>query len=258
MLRLTQLGQQADARCLVIGHRGAAAVCPENTLPSFLTARDAGADMIELDVQQSADDVLIIFHDDTLDRLCGEATALGALPASVLAAKIIGHWCGQPVTIPSLSQVFGTLGNFLLYNVELKTDTVHYPGIEARLAALVASHKLTPQVLVSSFNYESLRLMRQCDPRLSLGMLLSPEQAKQCGSLQGIITLARELACFSVHPEFSVVRQWPALGTMCHAAGLRLFPWTVDNQADWQFLIDVVGVDGIITNDPGKLHDWLK
>jgi glycerophosphoryl diester phosphodiesterase len=258
MLDLTQLGQRNDLRCLVIGHRGAAAICPENTLPSFLVARNAGASMIELDVQQSADGVLIVFHDETLDRLCSEAAALGALTESVLATKVVGLWHGQPVRIPSLAQVFVTLGNSLLYNVELKTDTVHYLGIEARLAALIAAHELRQQVLVSSFNHESLRLMRHCDSHVSLGMLLSAQQAQQCGCPEGIIARAREFACFSVHPEFSILRQWPELGTRCHAAGLRVFPWTVDTEADWRFLVDVVGVDGIITNDPGRLTGWLK
>ena len=213
--------------------------------------------MIELDVQQSADDELIVFHDETLDRLCGEATAVGSLTELAVTAKVVGQWHGQSVTIPSLAHVFTTLRDSLLYNVELKTDTVHYPGIESRLAALVAAHGLAEHVLVSSFNHESLRLVRQCDPHLSLGILLDARQAQQCDGPDGIVARAREFSCFSVHPKFTVLRRWPELGTACHAAGLRIFPWTVDDEADWQFLVDVVGVDGIITNDPGRLHRWL-
>ncbi len=258
MLELAQLGHGNDLRCWVIGHRGAAALCPENTLPSFLTARDVGARMIELDVQQSADGALIVFHDETLERLCSEATAVGSLPESVLTTKVVGQWQGQLVFIPSLAQVFTALRDSLLYNLELKTDTVHYPGIESRLSALIASHGLAEHVLVSSFHHESLRLMRCCDPNLSLGLLLDARQSQQCGGPEGVVVRAREFSCFSVHPEFTILRRWPELGTACHAAGLRIFPWTVDDQNDWQFLVDVVGVDGIITNDPSRLHDWLR
>ena len=257
MLELAQLGPRNGFRCLVIGHRGAVALCPENTLPSFLTARDAGARMIELDVQQSADGALIVFHDETLERLCGEATAVGALTGAALTTRVVGQWHGQPVTIPSLAQLFTTLRQSMLYNVELKTNAVHYSGIESRLAALVAAHGLAEHVLVSSFHHESLRLVRRCDPNLSLGLLLDARQAQQWGGPEGIVARAHKFSCFSVHPEFTILHRWPELGTACHAAGLRIFPWTVEDQNDWQFLVDVVEVDGIITNDPGRLYKWL-
>jgi len=257
MSELTQPVQRNDLRCWIIGHRGAAALCPENTLPSFQAARDAGAGMIELDVQQSIDGELIVFHDETLERLCGETAALASLTASELTGKSVGQWHGQPVTIPSLAQVFTALQRSVLYNIELKTNRVHYSGIEKRLAQLVGQSGLAEYVLVSSFNHESLRLVRQCDPHLSLGLLLDSSQAQQCGGPDGIVAHAREFSCFSVHPEFSILRQWPELGSICRVAGLRIFPWTVDNQHDWQFLVDVVHVDGIITNDPGRLYGWL-
>jgi glycerophosphoryl diester phosphodiesterase len=257
MSELTQPVQRNDLRCWIIGHRGAAALCPENTLPSFQAARDAGADMIELDVQQSIDGELIVFHDETLERLCGETAALASLTASELPGKAVGQWYGQPVTIPSLAQIFTALQRSVLYNVELKTNRVHYSGIEKRLVKLIGQYSLAEYVLVSSFNTDSLRLVRQYDPHLSLGLLLESSQAQQCDGPDGIVARAHEFSCFSVHPEFSILRQWPELGSICRAAGLRVFPWTVDNQSDWQFLIDEVHVDGIITNDPGRLYRWL-
>src|SRR5215213_6739548 len=160
MLDLTQRGQKNGLYCLTIGHRGAAALCPENTLPSFQTARDQGADMVELDVQQSTDGELIVFHDETLERLCNEPAALAVLTASELTGKVVGQWHGQAAIIPSLAQVFAVLRRSVLYNVELKTNRVHYSGIEERLAMLVAEHDLANHALVSSFNYESLRLAK--------------------------------------------------------------------------------------------------
>ena len=157
MSELTQPVQRNDLRCWAIGHRGAAALCPENTLPSFQAARDAGAGMIELDVQQSVDGEVIVFHDETLERLCGETAALASLTASELTGKAVGQWYGQPVTIPSLTQVFTALQRSVLYNVELKTNRVHYAGIEERLVKLIGQYSLAEYVLVSSFNPDSLR-----------------------------------------------------------------------------------------------------
>lgn len=257
MVRLMQPLLSTTLRCWVIGHRGAAAVCPENTLPAFLAARDAGACMVELDVQQSTDGELFVFHDDTLERLCGEAVPVASLAWEDLSIKMVGHWHGQALGIPRLAEVFATLRRSVFYNVELKTDTVAYPGIEARLAALVRASGVAERVLVSSFHHDSLRLVRQADARLLLGLLLDLEQAQRLGSPQAIVALAQEFGCVSVHPDFRLLRPWPELVIACHAAVLRVFPWTVDDPQDWWFLVDDLHVDGIITNDPGRLYEWL-
>jgi glycerophosphoryl diester phosphodiesterase len=243
--------------CWVIGHRGAAAFGPENTLLSFGAARDAGAGMVEFDVQQSADGELFVFHDHTLDRLCGESHVAASLSWGVLAQKVIGRWQGQEIHMPRLSEVFATLRRSVLYNVELKTDEVHTPGIEENLAATVAKHGLAERVLVSSFSHQSLRVLRRWSPDLALGLLLSQKQAQQFVSPTDIVTYVQEYDCFALHPDFRLLRQWPDLVPVCHAANVRVFPWTVDDPDDWQFLVGELHVDGIITNDPGKLYEWL-
>jgi len=257
MTPLTQPLLATPLPCWVIGRRGATARCPENTLPSFLLARDAGACMLEFDVQQSTDGELFVFHDDTLERLCGEEAPVASLSWEVLATKVVGHWQGQPVKMPLLAEVFATLQRSVLYNVELKTDTFVYPEIEIRLDELIRTYSLTERVLVSSFHHDSLQLVQQTNPSLLRGLLLDSKQAQHLGSPEGIVARAQEFACFSVHPYFRILRSWPTLVETCHAAGLRVFPWTLDDARDWQFLIDNLHVDGIITNDPGRLYGWL-
>jgi glycerophosphoryl diester phosphodiesterase len=257
MIPLSQPLLSTALPCWVIGHRGAAAVCPENTLSSLLVARDNGACMVEFDVQQSTDGELFLFHDDTLARLCGEPTPVASLSWETLAMKTVGLWQDHALKIPCLAEVFATLQRSLFYNVELKTDTVAYPGIEARLVELVRAYGLSERILVSSFRHESLQLVREKDRNLPLGLLLSHEQAQQLGSPEAIIARAREFLCFSVHPYSRLLRQWPTVVEACHAAGLRVFPWTVDDPQDWHFLVNDVHVDGIITNDPARLYEWL-
>jgi glycerophosphoryl diester phosphodiesterase len=243
--------------CWIIGHRGAAARCPENTLPAFLLARDAGACMLELDVQQSTDGELFVFHDDTLERLCGEDTQVSSLTRKTLSTKVVGCWQGQFLKIPLLAEVFATLQRSVLYNIELKTDIIAYPAIEVRLNELVRTYSLAERVLVSSFDHESLRLVQQTNANLLRGLLLDSKQAQHFGSPTSIVSRAQEFTCFSVHPYFRLLRSWPTLVEICHTAGLRVFPWTVDDPQDWQFLVDDLHVDGIITNDPGRLYEWL-
>jgi glycerophosphoryl diester phosphodiesterase len=243
--------------CWIIGHRGAAAVRPENTLLSFSTARDVGACMIECDVQQSADGELIVFHDETLERLCGESAAVASLTYDELSSRVVGRYQNESLTIPRLHDVFSRFQHSLLYNVELKTNVVAYEGIERRLVEVVRMHDLAEQVLVSSFRQESLRLVRHYDRRLALGLLLGLEQGCHLGSPEAMVEHARAFDCYSLHPDFRLLRLYPALVEQCHAVGLRVFPWTVDHPHVWQVLVEQLHVDGIITNDPGKLYRWL-
>lgn len=243
--------------CWVIGHRGAAAFWPENTLPSFGAARDAGAVMIEFDVQQSADGELFVFHDHTLERVCGEPIVASSLPWQVLSQKRVGHVHGQAVPMPLVDDVFSALRRSVFYNVELKTDGIHFPGIEEKLAAVIAKHGFAERVLVSSFYHQSLRVLRRWSSELALGLLLNQKQAQQFSSPTDIVTYVHEYDCFALHPDFRLLYQWPELIPACHAANVCVFPWTVDDPHDWQFLVNELHVDGIITNDPGKLYEWL-
>ncbi len=244
--------------CWVIGHRGAASLCPENTLASFRVARDTGACMIELDVQQSADGELVVFHDETLERLCSESVALATLPWCELASKQVGEWQGIALGMPRLDEVFSTFQRSLLYNIELKTNVVRYEGIEARLAALVRAHGLGERIVVSSFQPDSLREMREHAPDLARGLLIDLEHGVRAGSVDALVKQAQALECFSLHPDFRLIRIYPALVQRCHDANLRVFPWTVDNAHIWNVLVREQQVDGIITNAPGQLYEWLR
>jgi glycerophosphoryl diester phosphodiesterase len=244
-------------RCVVIGHRGAAAVRPENTLVSFRAAQEAGASMIELDVQQSTDGEIFVFHDDTLERLCRTPHAVAELSWSELASRTVGCWNQERLAMPRLAEVFLTFQRSLLYNIELKTDMVPYPGIEQRLVELVRAQRLAERVLVSSFHHDSLGIVRKFDKNLALGLLFSLEQGCHLGSPEAMVTCAQEVSCLALHPDFRLLRLYPAVVEQCHAAGLYVFPWTVDHPHLWRVLVEELGVDGIITNDPGKLYEWL-
>ena len=73
-----------------------------------------------------------------------------------------------------------------------------------------------------------------------------------CGKCQGCLWFAN-----GNHPDFRLLRLYPALVEQCHSIGLRVFPWTVDHPHVWDTLVNNLHVDGVITNDPGKLYDWL-
>ena len=123
-------------RPLIIGHRGASAAAPENTLAAFALAQAQGADGIELDVQLSADGWPVVMHDSKLERTTngqGRVQQLSLAQLQELDA-------GQGQTIPTLDEVFETLGPNFLYNVELKTAAFRDDGLAAAVADRIQAH----------------------------------------------------------------------------------------------------------------------
>src|SRR5579859_2748567 len=133
---------------LVIAHRGASADAPENTMPAFELAFQQGADMLELDVQCSADGVLVVFHDETTARWEAQARPIGACSLAELRQIPIGS--ARIATLAEVATLVRERGAAV--NIELKM-----PGLEAMVAALVHAERITDQVLISSFDAHMLR-----------------------------------------------------------------------------------------------------
>lgn len=140
-------------------HRGACADAPENTLPAFQLAFDQGADGVELDVQRTRDGVLVICHDETIDRTSDGSGAISELTFDQLRRLDFSNGRNgyARVPIPTLAEVLDLVrGTDKVVDIELKNSVVRYPGMEEQVDALVAGFGLTDQVWYSSFNHLSL------------------------------------------------------------------------------------------------------
>lgn len=229
---------------MVVAHRGASAAYKENTLEAFEAARAHGAKGLELDVRRSADDVLVVHHDAHL----ADGRLISELPASDL-----------PDWLPSLAEVLDMAGDLWL-NVEIKNlpDEPDYDAgetIALAVAGLVTSHLLgfgsgegddapsfSDQLLVSSFNVDSLTKLRSVEPRIPLGLLV-------WGQVDPASTIARvEAHGFdAVNPQDLMVDQ--SFVDRARQAGLAINVWTVDDPERMVALAQM-GVDSIMTNDP--------
>src|SRR6266516_4157369 len=147
----------------VIAHRGASAYAPENTLPAFELAARQGADMIELDVQRSADGVLVIFHDDTTERWNGRARPVSMCTLAELRALDIGG--ARVATLAEVCSFARTRGARL--NVEIKGL-----GIGAEVALMLRAERVEDLVLISSFADAALREVAAASPRLPRAYLM--------------------------------------------------------------------------------------
>lgn len=231
-----------STRPLIIGHRGASADAPENSLAAFLLAVEQGADGIEFDVQLSRDGVPMIMHDDTVDRTCDGTGRVG----NMTCAELQQLHLGEGEVVPTLAGLFELLGTRTLYNVELKDMGLAETGLEERAAEVIKAHGVGGNVLISSFNPLTLRRVRRyLPPEVPLGFLRE----------RRVTRLACRLARAAAdHPLHSLVDE--AQMEWARDNGYRVNVWTVDDPDEARRLVDL-GVNGIITNKPGTLRQQL-
>jgi glycerophosphoryl diester phosphodiesterase len=227
---------------LIIGHRGASADAPENTLAAFGLALDQGADGVELDVQLSADGWPVVMHDERVDRM---TSGVGRVTDLTLA-ELQRLEMAQGQTPPTLDEVLETFGTRLLYNIEVKDFGWRDRGLETAVADLIIAHHLEDHVLVSSFNPLSLRRLRRCLPsRVPLALI------RDAGWLQYGYFVADGAAD---HPYFGLVDE--AYMGWARKRGYRVNVWTVDDPSEARRL-SALGVHGLITNKPAFIRESL-
>lgn len=238
--------QKIHSRPLILGHRGASAHYPENTIAAFRGAMEAGADGVELDVRLCASGELVVFHDEELSRLCEEEGVVSSLSWSQLSELSVS---GEP--IPLLSQVLHALPNALI-NVELKKHPLPLAlALVRATVSTIRSAGATQRVLLSSFDPRLLALLRVIAPQLPRGLLFYDGQALPMRRAW----LAKTLAVCALHPVHKLVtgdrlHKW-------HNAGFQVNTWTVDDPNEIRHLARL-GVDAIISNDPGQALEALR
>jgi glycerophosphoryl diester phosphodiesterase len=226
-------------RPFILGHRGASALEPENTMAAFEAARRDGADGIELDLQLSACGELVVFHDDDLKRLCGDARLVREVSWEELSELRVE---GQ--AIPRLSEVLEALPDAMI-NIELKKLPISLarPLVQSTLDA-VAAHRSLPRVLLSSFDPRLLGLARLLDPKVPRALLYAGNQGLPLR--RGWSSPALALA--ALHPQETLVT--PQYLERAHRRGYLVNTWTVDDP-DRLCELAGIGVDAVICNDPG-------
>jgi glycerophosphoryl diester phosphodiesterase len=231
---------------LIFAHRGASAYAPENTLASFRLAAELGADGIELDTKLSSDGVVVVMHDQTVDRTTNGKGSTSNLTADALHQLDAGShfslkYKGEPV--PTLEEVFEAVGNRVYINVELTNYASPLDALPGRVAELIRKHGLVDRVIISSFHPLNLIRFRKLLPSVPLALLALKGQAGGWArSWVGGLFPQNAL-----HPYFSDVDA--ALVERVHRGGKKVNVWTVNNEAEICRLL-ACKVDGIITDDP--------
>jgi glycerophosphoryl diester phosphodiesterase len=239
---------------LVFAHRGARADAPMNTLPAFELAVKQHADGIELDVQRSKDGHAVIMHDYTVDSTTDGSGRVSEMTLAELKALDAGSWYGEQfrgVRIPTLDEVFETVGQQLYVNVEIKSESADTDGVEQVAADVIRAHQMQGRVIVSSFNPLALQRFRAIVPEVAIGFLHAPNMPTDTQALLQQLNLLHEAR----HPHESQVDE--AYMSWARAQGYRVHTWTVNDPARALELRDL-GVDGIITDQPDVILQAVR
>ena len=233
----------------LIGHRGAKASAPENTLPAIEEAHRQGATWIEFDAKLTKDGVPILMHDETLNRTTSGTGDVAGHTLAQLRELDAGAWFGpkfKGTRIPTLEEAMALMAKLGMgFNIEIKPC----PGREAETAriscALVEKlwPKSAPVPVVSSFKKASLEAAQASFPNLPRGYLAE--------ELKGDwLAEAKSLGCATIHPGWMKLTRERVRTAKDN--GYPVLVWTVNETARARELIDW-GVDAIITDKPGDI-----
>lgn len=248
---------RAEGRPLCIGHRGAPALAPENTLRSFSRAVEEGADLVELDVLQLVDGTLVVAHSDDLAEV-SHGRASGRIGHRGLAE--LRELAPELATLAEALELFRAQARGTGLHVDLKT-----PGCEEALVEALREHGLVKRTLVASCHAASVRAVGRLDPGLALGLTYPCDRLRLSGraplapavpvallALRAVLPyrvagLLRRAGASAAVLNHAVVTR--AAVERCHRAGAAVLAWTVDDADTMQRMLRA-GVDGVITNDP--------
>ncbi|MBY8963417.1 glycerophosphodiester phosphodiesterase [Flavobacterium sp. D11R37] len=222
-----------------IGHRGAKGHIAENTLPSFEKAIALGAEAIEFDVHVCATGELVVIHDFTVDRTTNGTGEVHTMSLDELKSLTVeGEY-----TIPTLEEVMELMGPNFIMNIEMKGRHTAQP-----LATLVQQYVAEKgyrykNIIVSSFQYEELKMMSALNPEVHLGVLTQASVAQAWD-------WATEFNAKALHPHFSLLTETNV--ERAREAGFKINTWTV-NEPDDIARMKMYGVDGIISDYPERL-----
>ena len=240
-----------EGRPLILGHRGASADAPENTMAAFRLALEQGADGFELDAWRCRSGEVVVVHDADTVRTAGVRFSVPRTPWSELRRLDVGSWRGEAFhgeRVPLLAEVLEAFPTAIV-NVELKSAGAGDPLLAVEVARVVRAAEARPRVLVSSFDPLLVATYRAIAPRAAAGMLFAADQRWRARVAFG------RLLGTALHPERTLVTaersaRWRAAGHAVHV-------WTVDDPGAVEALC-ALEVDSVITNRPAVAREAAR
>lgn len=255
--------KSAFTQCLVIAHRGASAIAPENTLAAFEAAIKSGADYIETDIQQTIDGTVVIMHDLSVNRTCD-------IPAKIKSSKRTRKILIQDLSLsefqqlkikgrdyapPTLDSALKLINGRIKLLIELKKGNNYYPGIETKVLEIIKQNNAYSWVnIIHSFDKESLLQLNEKNTGIKL---------------QKLIVFRFPLGSFNFSRNFDRddFSKWQGVNSyyrftskrlirQLHKQNKTVYAWTV-NSPKWAKKLINRKIDGIITDNPALIKEII-
>jgi len=222
---------------IIMGHRGAAALEPENTLLSIGRAIEIGVNAVEIDVHLSKDKEIVVIHDSTVDR-----TTDGSGPVCNFTLDELKKLdAGKGQHIPTLQEVIDFIGNKVDLVIELKEEAT-----EESVFELIKKNNIEDTVYVISFWHRFVKTIKEMDSHIKTGVLFVGCPVDIC--------IATQTSADAVVMNYSFIDS--KFVQTAHKENLKVFVWNIDERNLLKPYVDM-GVDGIGTNDPRVLCEYF-
>lgn len=247
---------------LILGHRGASALAPENTLAAFARALSDGADGIEFDVRLSRDGVPMVIHDATLKRTGGIDRPVSELSASELQEIDVGSWfsAGRQATetfagerLPSLAQVFQLFAaNSGVLYIEMKCDVREGAALAAAVARLCRESRMVDRLVVESFDLAAIAEVKRIDSGIRTAALFEPKLSRPISTVRRLKMIDTALGVGANEIAFHHTLAGSRVIEKARQQGLEIVVWTVDEPV-WISRARSWAVKALIANNPATM-----
>jgi glycerophosphoryl diester phosphodiesterase len=245
---------------LILGHRGASAVAPENTLAAFSRAIADGADGVEFDVQLSRDHIPVVIHDASLRRTGLIDRRVSELTGAELQAMDVGSWFAQRAQssgesyrgekLPTLAEVFQLFSSTtgVLY-IEMKCEADEGAALAATVANGIEESRMVNRVVVASFELSAIAEIKKFSAAIRTAALFEPKLSRPISTVRRLRMV--DVACDNGADEIALhyTLAAPRVIEKAKRGGLEVVLWTVDD-THWISRARLLGIKALISNNP--------
>jgi glycerophosphoryl diester phosphodiesterase len=238
----------------VLAHRGASAEAPENTVEAIHAAASAGADLVELDVRLTADEVAVLLHDADVGPTTDGSGLIHLMTLAEVKRLDASGGRGERVEVPTLAEALSSVAEHEGMGVDLEIKNIPgEPGFDSGEATVEAALRALEEagfpgyVVISSFNWLTIERSKELAPDLPTGFLT----VATIDPMAALVYAGRAGHEFVLPQAPALLEAGEAFVTEAHAEGLRVGTWTVDDEESMATLFGW-GVDAVASNDPRR------
>lgn len=242
---------------LVLAHRGANKVAPQNTLPAFEKALELKADGLETDVHLSKDGHIVICHNYTIDETSNGKGLVSEMTLSQLKAFDFGSYFSNEfkgVTLPTLPELLDLTKEMTLINIEIKPPKTDCDLVK-KVVEEIHNYGIVENSIVSCFDPECIRLVKEIDSNVKTGLLYEDDPLGNEIMTFGVAKYCSQLKADAAHPHRKLITHKEVLEL--HNLGIAVNPWTVNLEEDIIRLTQW-GCDALISDVPDYCKKVLE